>query len=1009
MKIEPLSPPAPNTGPAPILSTDDPAAAIETTPQPSPPTTLPKLTTSHSATAFREIARAQAASVVQSLFRGFVVKKEFDTERENTKKQKIDRQVSIVKDLAAVRIQGWARGCRGSRLYSYVKRVKALARSSSEEVCKRAEKILNNRVLEDFGVSVIQRAKHKSKVFNRTGESPHALSKRTLEFERNLGADVGVTAFGHERLKPHGANKRSRAIEEVTDENNALEEKNILPLGGTFLEKQKEKEKKEKRKTAKITDFGATLKEIKAGALKGSPPKPKRTIQENDSAVKNVEEKVDGRDAFEAAVGESSGISDNKSVEAAIINDSSRINNPSTPSRDVPKPTPSTTPPPVAEVEFVSSKYQHEEVVERQHEGEHAAHGRGSEESKNEETVNVISYDVNSFSQSSLLHRPSIPPPLYTTLLTPRAQVVITCHKTEFNLRKAEELRMAWGEVVKIFAALDILAEERLDALKERADKLFLEEENKPEEGGVPLILTDSLKDLSRSFEGAWQTLDATNATKISADLIKETKKHLCGLIKLPAESIQFLKANKNIRRWEASDWSEYLRSMGVKPSQFLKCPEIQKDGATFQEITPSTLSSLKNVLKSSVMRRRILVGVGVAGGVRTWEDALRQDRLKKKFQFDEPAPAVVGDGKENDSNLVQELRKSVGELQMSLYSKENTITRLTERVVKITEKAERAGVVLSPPVDEMKSNRKKWTNEETTTTTTTTTKSPPRTPGGRPLYRIDMEENAEASVTLLPLPNSPKNVSKTPTAVSKTMWSDPRVSPSKEIKKYNTIALPFNGNRQQMMIPTATFSANQMSVTTGSPNHEGPVGFLGEDKKAEKKIHNFNNKNNNLPTTENNIMNNLTLDYAIPSITHEQQQQQQQQQKLIRRGSPMRGRPRPKSAAHARAASKNITLAPGTSARGADVVTELIIGFEEAKEGVKKTRKKRRKKGRGGGGGGGCLMGESMRQNSSWEPEATESRPRRRKKKKAPVDQNLRVIWTSLCIANTTTRTKII
>ena len=51
------------------------------------------------------------------------------------------------------------------------------------------------------------------------------------------------------------------------------------------------------------------------------------------------------------------------------------------------------------------------------------------------------------------------------------------------------------------------------------------------------------------------------------------------------------------------------------------------------------------------------------------------------------PNPKTGEDGP--FSGIVEELRKSVGELQMTLYSRDNTIRGLNEKVAKITKRAE--------------------------------------------------------------------------------------------------------------------------------------------------------------------------------------------------------------------------------------------------------------------------------------------------------------------------------
>jgi hypothetical protein len=85
------------------------------------------------------------------------------------------------------------------------------------------------------------------------------------------------------------------------------------------------------------------------------------------------------------------------------------------------------------------------------------------------------------------------------------------------------------------------------------------------------------------------------------------------------------------------------------------------------------------------------------------------------------PPPSSSG------KNVVSDLRKSVSELQMSLYSKESTIAHLRGKVEKLQNKVVDAGLVLSPntPDDRFQP-------------------TPGRGAGGRSLYREDAEEAAQ-------------------------------------------------------------------------------------------------------------------------------------------------------------------------------------------------------------------------------------------------------------------------
>ena len=108
-----------------------------------------------------------------------------------------------------------------------------------------------------------------------------------------------------------------------------------------------------------------------------------------------------------------------------------------------------------------------------------------------------------------------------------------------------------------------------------------------------------------------------------------------------------------------------------------------------------------------------------------------------------------------------------------------------------------------------------------------------PTSKGNRPLYRVDVESNSEANVTLLPPPGNYDNSTQPGKPVSKAMWEDERVikSPSKKNKTTSIIPLSYNGKRQMLAIPTATFSVDQMTVTTRSPGKDKPTGWFEDEE----------------------------------------------------------------------------------------------------------------------------------------------------------------------------------
>ena len=137
-------------------------------------------------------------------------------------------------------------------------------------------------------------------------------------------------------------------------------------------------------------------------------------------------------------------------------------------------------------------------------------------------------------------------------------------------------------------------------------------------------------------------------------------------------------------------------------------------------------------------------------------------------------------------SGIVEDLRRSVGELQVTLYQKENTITRLHDKVSRLEKKAADAGILLSPDLNPARSG------------------TSGADPGKRPLYRDEVDETVGFLGS-----NGGQMV-----AVSKEMWQDPRVaSPTKQPMPEARVASP---TKQPMPSATSPTRAG------GSPRGKG-------------------------------------------------------------------------------------------------------------------------------------------------------------------------------------------
>ena len=119
---------------------------------------------------------------------------------------------------------------------------------------------------------------------------------------------------------------------------------------------------------------------------------------------------------------------------------------------------------------------------------------------------------------------------------------------------------------------------------------------------------------------------------------------------------------------------STFLSHLGLKESQYHQAGILHVCGGNYRDVTEAAVEGEVHVLRSSLLRRRILLAVEVLRILEMFQNAKKQWNRVEEMCKEEGAPnvsdVVAGAGDEEArkgpfSGIVEELRKSVGELQV--------------------------------------------------------------------------------------------------------------------------------------------------------------------------------------------------------------------------------------------------------------------------------------------------------------------------------------------------------
>ncbi|GMI32491.1 hypothetical protein TeGR_g5759, partial [Tetraparma gracilis] len=501
----------------------------------------------------------------------------------------------------------------------------------------------------------------------------------------------------------------------------------------------------------------------------------------------------------------------------------------------------------------------------------------------------------------------------------PRDQVILLIVKEVFTQHKSRPLTLQCTEVVKILQALDVCSAAQL-ARMESSATLRMSVKIGNERFSLPL--DGPLKDLTTTLQAAWADLDdhSSRKYKLPPSLSKQTRKHLTDLMRLPPEAVKFLQETPDVAGWDAETFSSFLAILGVKTAQYHQSACLHVSGRNLELITEEALGKHAGVLRSTLLRRRIAAGVQVLAQIKEYEAG----KLSSAAHGSMPPPSSSG------KNVVSDLRKSVSELQMSLYSKESTIAHLRGKVEKLQNKVVDAGLVLSPntPDDRFQP-------------------TPGRGAGGRSLYREDAEEAAQ----YLPVPRSLETSMKPEelermgkVEVDKGMWEDHRVLKSpvrpggvgdmdpgggeqlwqqQKGRSAPAIVDP-SSKRVPLKTSTAFFSPQGMSIHTGE--RAKTAGANETRARFNEDVAGADMVRPNSPSRMKAVHAQLHLLNLTPGSPP--RSKAAQPKSLIRRGSPFKERP----VTAAANPDGMPDLAKGTSHKAANVLKDLWVGSAESK-----------------------------------------------------------------------------
>jgi hypothetical protein len=393
---------------------------------------------------------------------------------------------------------------------------------------------------------------------------------------------------------------------------------------------------------------------------------------------------------------------------------------------------------------------------------------------------------------------PSAAAPLRQRVSTPvPISLIIT---TLFPSVKSNPLALTAAETINILTALDVLHDD-----KQRA-RMGMNATAMGQQPNMILDLSSSSTDITKSMQKSWARLDqnAERRYKIPQASGKQTKKHLTDLLRMPSDAVKFLHRNVGVKDWDEDTCGKFWEALGVKVTQYYNCPLLHVTGGTIERITEEDLSRSCDVLRSTLLRRRLAYGVAVLAAI-------------KQHEAQQAAEAAAG----GEKSIVNELRQSVSELQQTLYTKDHTINRLKGKVERLQERVVNAGIVLSPSTPD---------DRGFTPTAHTTGLS-------RPLYREDAGNALPVAESLVKRLDETALGELPAVPVDSRLWADPRVaSPDRNnhhmaadgealwlkqqaaaSKPPRSTALDPTLNRVPLKPSTAFFSPTQMTIHTTS------------------------------------------------------------------------------------------------------------------------------------------------------------------------------------------------
>jgi hypothetical protein len=115
---------------------------------------------------------------------------------------------------------------------------------------------------------------------------------------------------------------------------------------------------------------------------------------------------------------------------------------------------------------------------------------------------------------------------------------------------------------------------------------------------------------------------------------------------------------------------SNFFSHLGVKTPQYHQASVLHLNGRNFNDLSESTLEeqSQKNVLRSSLLRRRILLATSVLEIIRQFQLAVSYAKYVEKKKASSSPNKSEGNYSSKGapfSGIVEELRKSVGEVSL--------------------------------------------------------------------------------------------------------------------------------------------------------------------------------------------------------------------------------------------------------------------------------------------------------------------------------------------------------